>query len=186
MWNSYLAWLSSLPPGAANFVGTLTGSFLGFIALLLGALFNARLNRKRDDALREADRKAIVSALRAELGSIQMTLIGNADRVKSHPPTPGDGFVVPDISHSVKVFPHVLPKIGLLNGDSVRRVVDAYVLVEQYSEGLILLGGALRQDMPEGRRVIYLDADRADWVAQINRERAEFIDCAIRTLDKSA
>ena len=46
---------------------------LGFIALLLGALFNAHLNRTRDDALREADRKAVASALKAELASIQGT-----------------------------------------------------------------------------------------------------------------
>jgi len=72
---------------------------------------------------------------------------------------------VPDISHSVQVFPHVLPKIGLLDAEAVRRVVDAYVIIEQYSEGLILLGGTLRQDMPEGRRVIYLDAQRAGIVA---------------------
>lgn len=183
MSSTFLAWLSSLPPGAANFVGTLAGSFLGFIALLLGALFNAHLNRRRDDALREADRKAVASALKAELASIQGTLTGNADRLVSNPPTEGDGFVVPDISHSIQVFPHVLPKIGLLDAKAVRSVVDAYVIIEQYSEGLILLGGSLRLDMPEGRRLIYLDANHAASVAEINRKRAEFIDGAIRALD---
>jgi hypothetical protein len=183
MWSTFLAWLSSLPPGAANFVGTLAGSFLGFIALLLGALFNAHLNRRRDDAVREADRRAVASALKAELASIQGTLTGNADQLVSNPPTLGDGFVVPDISHSVQVFPHVLAKIGLLDAEAVRRVVDAYVIIEQYSEGLILLGGTLRQDMPEGRRVVYLDAQHAEIVAGINRSRAEFINGAIRTLD---
>ena len=101
----------------------------------------------------------------------------------SNPPTEGDGFVVPDISHSIQVFPHVLPKIGLLDAKAVRSVVDAYVIIEQYSEGLILLGGSLRLDMPEGRRLIYLDANHAASVAEINRKRAEFIDGAIRALD---
>jgi hypothetical protein len=43
MWADFLAWVGTLPPGSASFIGTLTGSFLGLGALLLGALFNARL-----------------------------------------------------------------------------------------------------------------------------------------------
>jgi hypothetical protein len=35
-----------------QFLGTLTGSLLGLLAILAGALFNAHLNRARDDRLR--------------------------------------------------------------------------------------------------------------------------------------
>jgi hypothetical protein len=54
MWVEFWKWLGALPPSSASFVGTVTGSSLGLIALLLGALFNARLNRRRDDKLRDA------------------------------------------------------------------------------------------------------------------------------------
>ncbi len=48
-------------------LGTLIGSSLGLIAILAGALFNAQLNRKRDDLLRENDASALRAALIAEL-----------------------------------------------------------------------------------------------------------------------
>jgi uncharacterized membrane protein (DUF4010 family) len=46
-----IEWLQGLQGGAATFVGALTGSAIGFMALVLGALFNAHLNRKRDNDL---------------------------------------------------------------------------------------------------------------------------------------
>jgi hypothetical protein len=42
-------WLNDLEGGALTVVGTAVGSFLGLISLLIGALFNAHLNRRRDD-----------------------------------------------------------------------------------------------------------------------------------------
>ena len=179
MWTCFWDWLGKLPASNASFIGTLTGSALGLIALLLGALFNAHLNRRRDDTLREADRTAVVAALRAELAGIHRTLIENAKRLIDKPPTEHEGFVVPDLSHSVLVFAHVLPKLGLLKSDTIRKIMDAYILVDQYSEGLILLGGRLQTNMPENRRAIYLDARHAETVTAINRHRAQAIQEAI-------
>ncbi len=62
-----LDWLNTLSPGAASFLGSLTGASVGLMALLLGALFNAHLNRSRDDRLRKEDARALAAALRAEL-----------------------------------------------------------------------------------------------------------------------
>ena len=70
-------WLQGLSGGAAAFVGSLTGSAIGLVALLLGALFNAYLNRRRDDALRNADARSVAAALRAELITIEEMLLAN-------------------------------------------------------------------------------------------------------------
>jgi hypothetical protein len=43
MLSTFWEWLQTASPGQATFVGTLTGSFFGLVALLLGALFNASL-----------------------------------------------------------------------------------------------------------------------------------------------
>jgi hypothetical protein len=48
--------------------------------------------------------------------------------------------------------------MGLLRPDTIQTVMGAYVLTEQYFDGLILLGGKLLPDMPEGRELVYLDA----------------------------
>ncbi|UFS81537.1 MULTISPECIES: hypothetical protein [Rhizobium] len=63
MWD----WLSQLTGGQASFVGTLTGSILGFVALVFGALFNFRLNRRRDALLRADEAAAVTAALFSEI-----------------------------------------------------------------------------------------------------------------------
>jgi hypothetical protein len=182
MWTSFWDWLAALPQSSASFVGTLTGSALGLIALLLGALFNAHLNRKRDDNLRDVDRIGAASALHAELSGVHRTLLENAKALMDKPPVSGQGFMVPDLNHSVQVFSHMLPKIGLLRADTIRKVMDAYVLIEQYGEGLILLGGTIQPNMPEHRCLIFMDAGEAKSVVAINKVRAELIKEAIDAL----
>jgi hypothetical protein len=78
MWD----WLSHLSQGQASFLGSLTGAAIGLIALLLGALFNAHLNRRRDDRLRREDQRAVATALRAELEGLSRIFNDNAEDLK--------------------------------------------------------------------------------------------------------
>ncbi len=132
---------------------------MAWFALLLGALFNAHLNRRRDDRLREEDRVALASALYAELSGIHRALIENAQYLTERPADPSGGFVVPE--PSMKLLAATLPKIGLFQPQTIRRVMDAYVLTEQYVEQLIMFGGSLQTNVPENRRLVYLDAAHA-------------------------
>lgn len=63
-------WIETLPTSAAAFLGTLTGASLGLFAILLGALYNAHLNRQRDERLRNEDRTALIAGFAAELESV--------------------------------------------------------------------------------------------------------------------
>jgi len=181
MWTEFLNWLGALPQGSASFIGTLTGSFLGLVALLLGALFNAHLNRRRDDALRSADRLAVASALHAELLAIHRALIENAKFLEEKPLDSDGGFMVPE--PSMKILPKMVLNIGLLQSDTIRKVMDAYVLTEQYLEGLILADGRLEPNMPEGRQLVHLPAQRKAFVVEFNRTRAGVVKEAIDALD---
>jgi hypothetical protein len=96
-----IEWLEGLKGGAPAAVGSLVGSSIGLVALVLGALFNAHLNRKRDDRLRRLETRSVAAAIRAELACIESTLRENAARLRKNPP---EAFVVPDIAHSVR-FP---------------------------------------------------------------------------------
>jgi hypothetical protein len=146
MWN----WIASLPPSSASFLGTLTGSGLGLIALLIGALFNAHLNRRRDDRLRGNDAHAVTSAIKAELSGIRETLTHNADGLEK----PEGGFLNPDIAHSVRVTPVLLQKLGLLDGETIREIIGIYVSIYQYCEGLIMMGGKMTDVSRPDRRVM--------------------------------
>jgi hypothetical protein len=180
MWVCFWDWLGKLPPSSASFVGSVTGSTLGLIALLLGALFNAYLNRRRDDALRAADRIAVASALHAELLGLHRALIGNAKFLEEKPADADGGFMVPE--PSMKILSEMLPKIGLFKSETIRKVMDAYVLSEQYLEGLILADGQLQTKLPEGRQLVYMPAKRKSFVVEFNRARAKVINEAIEAL----
>lgn len=164
-------------------MGTLTGSALGLIALLLGALFNAHLNRRRDDRLRSVERKMIAVALQAELSSIEKTLLANAEHLVEKPPEEGGGFLVPDVMHSSLVFKDMLPKIGLFDPAATRKVIDVYILLGQYFEGLVLVGGVVQENLPESRRLVSLPTAMATFVIEYNRARASMVKEAIGALN---
>ena len=60
-------WIVHQPPSAAAFLGALAGAGGGLLAIILGALLNAELNRRRDDRLRNKENTALAIAFRAEL-----------------------------------------------------------------------------------------------------------------------
>src|SRR4051812_48773426 len=81
LFNEVGQWLQSLHGGAPPFLGALTGSLLGLLGILVGALFNANLNRKRDDRLRQQEALLVIVALRVELVGLRDSLINNAERL---------------------------------------------------------------------------------------------------------
>ena len=183
MWADFLAWLATLPQGSATFMGTLAGSSLGLFAVLIGALFNAHLNRRRDDRLRQADKQSVIAALRAELEILRKALENNATRAIDKPPEEAGGFLAPDLAHLIQVMPEMLPKIGLLEPKTIQPVIRAYSLVQQYCEKLIMLGGRLQDNMPSHRRIVYLKADSNEYFAKMSQSMTEPIAEAIAALD---
>jgi hypothetical protein len=90
MGSGFFVWLNQQPPGTASFIGAMAGSTLGFLALLAGAPFNARLNRLRDDRQRQHVRTALATALCAELQLTREILVENC--AVAGEPNQGDGF----------------------------------------------------------------------------------------------
>jgi hypothetical protein len=131
-------WLGTLSQGQAAFLGSLVGALFGLLALLLGALFNAHLNRKRDDRLRTEERRSAAVALRAELAGSRDTLLKNSEAAKE-----GGSFTMPDFAQSIRIMPHMIPKLGLFDQETIERVAEAYLAIERHGEGLFLLGGRL-------------------------------------------
>jgi hypothetical protein len=115
-------WLEGLSQGQAAFLGSLTGALIGPIALLLGALFNAHLNRRRDNHLRREDQRAVATALKAELAGLNETFVSNTEKLKDRQ---GGGFLLPALDQSERVLPHMLPKVGLLDPETIQSVIQA-------------------------------------------------------------
>jgi hypothetical protein len=122
----------------------------------------------------------LATALYAELLGVHRSLVENAQHLTDKPPDFDGGFMVPE--PSVKILPEMVSKISLLGSDTIRKVMDAYVLTEQYLEGLILLGGTLQSNMPESRQLVYLDAQHAKFVIEYNQVKAGVVKEAINSL----
>lgn len=120
-------------------VGAFWGALFGLGAILIGALFNADLNRKRDDRLREQDTVTLAAALQAEVGLIIESVRG-FDRIfagvsDNEPFLPGP--TRPRSSPSIRSQFHILQanthRLDLLGAPIVDKVVRFYRLA-----GLVL------------------------------------------------
>jgi hypothetical protein len=180
---SFWQWLQTASQGQASFVGTLMGSFFGLVALLLGALFNAWLNRRRDDRLRREDQRTVATALRAELEGLHRSLKENAetltqeDYVKA-----GQQIAVPDLAQSIRIMPKVVSKLGLLDGKIIGAVITAYGVVEAYSAKMLLLGGHPGVTPDNFKRYVALPPDQVTRLVLLTAVTAEEIQKAIDQL----
>jgi hypothetical protein len=171
-------WLQGLTGGAPAFVGSVTGSGLGLIALVIGALFNAHLNRKRDKELRRMDACAVANAIRAELTGVSHTLRENADRSERTPAA----FLTPDITHSIRVGPKLFEKLVFLDADTVLAVVEAYVVIDQFCENCLLLGGSIDESSAPNRRLILIPADSSANAIEMFHHLADLVQHAVGKL----
>src|SRR5262245_12463618 len=109
---SFWQWVGTLSQGQASFLGSVTGaglgSGLGLLAIILGAMYNARKNRQRDDRLREHDRQAVAIALHAELSITYKALLEGALELEgTKKPASDEVFFVPYPRFTTSVVPHV-------------------------------------------------------------------------------
>jgi hypothetical protein len=74
----------------------------------------------------------------------------------------------------------MLPKIGLLDPATINNTVDAYLMMDQYSESLLVLGGTLSQKVTH-RRLIEMPSNSAKHV--VNKKTSEAIQRALSNLD---
>ncbi len=117
----------TLPSGAS-------ATFLyGLIAMVLGALFNAHLNRKRDDRLRKNEMRATAAALYSEILVMREIVADMGQAIGRRCLEHGDfnlqkndEVVLFRLSEPV-VFEALAPKLNLLGPDWVRPITEFYL-----------------------------------------------------------
>lgn len=184
MIDDFFVWLGSLPQGGPQFVGAVFGSALGLLSLLLGALFNAHLNRARDRRLRDDEAKGMAGALRGELGTISASLKRNADNLCKSGADNGK-YLIPDPSLMARIMPKMADKLTLLDAAKTQAVISAYCLLDQFCEYLILRGGRFHENLPDNRRVIVMPGTEANYTAALCQSTARYLDIAIEHLNKA-
>jgi hypothetical protein len=144
MLSSFWQWLQTASQGQASFLGTLIGSSIGLVALLLGALFNAHLNRRRDDRLRRLDQRAMAVALKTELAGWSESVGRFVESTKTKGPYSSStklGFPV----LATRLLPDMIPKLGLLGSTTIDQVIAAYDHVEYLAWALLWRGAEMER-----------------------------------------
>jgi hypothetical protein len=168
-----------------QFLGTLVGSTLGLLAILAGALFNAHLNRKRDDHLRSEEARAVRAALIGELTGYRdaFNVMSTKTAANDLAPTDGaGGFFVPDLLAGERVLPALLPKLGLFSSALIQQVIDTYMTLDQFYDKARLI--ALGEVLPPSRRggFVKVPAALAPTVSALASGTAKKIDATIASL----
>ena len=114
----------------------------------------------------------VAVALHTELSSIEHTLLENANRLTEKPPEEGSGFLVPDVMHSSLVLKDMLSKVGLLDPATTRKVMNSYILLGQYFEGLILVGEVVSAELATGASARFA-TDRHDVICHLSTTEPE-------------
>jgi hypothetical protein len=111
----------------------LIGSLFGFGALTWGALYNFKLNRQRDDRLREMEGRTVALALYSEINMLRRDIaklaVGIAGRFLR-----SGGYEDEVPSYFLELYPMpeptlyaaLAPKIGLLDADLLLRITTFY------------------------------------------------------------
>lgn len=126
-------WLSNLQGAQSGLVGSFSGFVFGVVALILGALFNFRLNRRRDALLRSEEADAVSAALYSEVillrQELARTAILIARRIKN-----GQSFDERFLEIVRLQDPMLLKalanKIGILDPELILALTDFYSKVE--------------------------------------------------------
>ncbi len=108
------------------------GSTLGFGALIAGALFNAHLNRKRDDRLRNAEAITIALSLYGEILLLRGDVAAMAASLGSWYVDRGGYASLPEYYRELyplrkpTLYNALAPKLGMLNPDLLMLVTNFY------------------------------------------------------------
>jgi hypothetical protein len=170
-------WVYEAITAIGNAVASAATLSVGLLTVVAGALFNAHLNRRRDDRLRISEASGVASALHAELEGIKSSLTNNAARLS----TIESDFLVPDITASVRVMPASISKLGLLDPETTRALIAAHIVIEQYV-GHLIMRGCVAQPISTSRRYISVANSKAKLVIALNEETAKVIQKALDRL----
>lgn len=141
----------------------LIGSVLGFLFLILGALYNFRLNRRRDDLMRADEARSVLAALygeilllREEVGDLARIVAGTEVRygTSRQEGVPFDEHFVRAYGLSEPVFYGALAsKIGLIEPDLVISITEFHRNYQEAKKWLPLL-----VDTPDRRYGYFVSA----------------------------
>jgi hypothetical protein len=109
---------------------------VGLVAVLLGALWNAHLTRRRDALMREEETKAISAAIGAEMSAYIRHVTVFMSGLGPHMPKLSEHAYLQYEAPTLHVWPKLCDKVGYLAPDLSYEVVSAWARLEFYGRAL--------------------------------------------------
>jgi hypothetical protein len=138
---TYWQAIIALPASAAAFLGALSGAGGGLLAIIIGALINAELNRRRDDRLCREEARSLALSLHGETLSVAdsyrrhksllvetLNIFHSKDGLQSFP-------VLTRLACSAVIFSKCCERLGLLEDpELIRDLAHFYASVPKNDE----------------------------------------------------
>ncbi len=170
--------IEALSGGAAAFLGALVGAAAGLGAILVGALYNAKLNRRRDDRLRDEETRAIAAALRAEMHALEQFVTRGLRSINewhesAHPISVAE-LTNFDIAEQT-IFESLANKLGLLGTELALAIVTPHAVIGRIRTNMeALKNQGLQVQVSDDVQIIFI-ADYEN-IEKTSREAIQALD----------
>ncbi|MGO8089611.1 hypothetical protein AB9E29_21045 [Rhizobium leguminosarum] len=163
--------IQELEGGWPELLGSLAGSAIGLFSLMLGALYNARLNRNADRERERNDKFGIVEALLAEIASVKATLDTAAVGLLRMNPNEGH-FPIPDPYPGIGIFQKFIDRIELFDEGTIRAVSELYTVLDEYCGQLRVCGSHVDASL-KGKVVMVASHPIAAFIIPLNQSLSQ-------------
>jgi len=175
-----IKWIDALSDPAATLVGSAIGIFGGLIAILLGALFNAHLNRVRDDRILNDEKRKVATVFHEELKIIHHALVATSKQMRSSKSELPLDF---DFTRLIRMFRQSMDKLALLNSEVISIVIRAYTFYETFGQRMRALG-TMQTNESTGESELIFPLASLNTVADVVDSHATAIKLAVDAMDK--
>jgi hypothetical protein len=134
MWD----WLGGLASSQATIIGTSLGALLGFVSLTSGALFNAKLNRDRDQRIVDMERVSLLRALSTEIHLIRNLLTYQLGEYTTPNEQEWQSSVSPKMFSLI--YPANIQKLISLPADALTQTIIFHAAIDEYEYNLQAAG----------------------------------------------
>lgn len=172
--------LMALQPSVAAFLGAIVGATITMVSVIVGALFNAHLNRRRDDRIRKQEERTVANALLAELTMLR----GSHSRAIAERQPQGNTMLIPVKEGPAEVYHALIDKIGHLDSSVLVPLIEFHTVFASLESYLVFLGGKV--EIHGQKRYVAVPDRHYDKVNIIMQSLVKYADKAIMLLKKEA
>lgn len=174
-------WLGELAPSQATIIGTTLGAFLGFASLTCGALFNAKLNRDRDQRLEDMKRVSLLRAVSTEIRLIKNLIVYQLGEYSLPNTQEWLSSVSPKIFSLI--YPANIQQLISLPANAITKTIIFHAAIDEYEYNLQTIGIEFPDHGPIQARSFNFNVSCRPRVIELAKKLDHAADLALQDID---